>query len=155
MLTRSRAVVLWTFLNLLNPRDHLVSEAQSIQDDTTWQKYVRAPSSRTIAPKAVLSQYTAGNVTNPNGLLDGSSTTYLTRPDNSSDVPTIVLDFGQNTVGLLSIAFAGASTLAQGYPGVTVIFSETLEYLTNRSDFTRSDNAQTVRLLNSGVHERN
>lgn len=65
-------------------------------------------------------------------------------------MPSIVLDFGQNYAGILSIQFAGAEIAgssggppyanASALPGLTLAFSESLEYLTNRSDFTRSDN---------------
>ena len=51
--------------------------------------------------------------------------------------PTIVVDFGLNVVGFPIISFGGASNNS---PGVRVAFSETLTYLTDISDFTRSDN---------------
>ena len=53
--------------------------------------------------------------------------------------PTIVVDFGINVVGFPQISFGGAST---NHPGVRLAFSETLEYLTEISDFTRSDNVR-------------
>jgi hypothetical protein len=56
-------------------------------------------------------------------------------------VAEAVLDFGQNVVGFLSIEFVGASTNA---PGIELAFSESLEYLTDRSDFTRSDNGNQI-----------
>lgn len=49
---------------------------------------------------------------------------------------SVTLDFGKVVVGYPKIRFAGASA---GHPGVRVAFSETREYLTGRSDFTRSD----------------
>lgn len=52
-------------------------------------------------------------------------------------VPTIVLDFGIDVVGFLQISFRGAS---DNSPGIRLAFSETLTYLTDLSDFTRSDN---------------
>lgn len=51
--------------------------------------------------------------------------------------PIIVVDFGINVVGFPQISFGGASSNS---PGVRVAFSETLEYLTDISDFSRSDN---------------
>jgi hypothetical protein len=49
---------------------------------------------------------------------------------------SITLDFGRNVVGFPELRFAGASADS---PGVRVAFSETRQYLTDRSDFTRSD----------------
>jgi hypothetical protein len=52
--------------------------------------------------------------------------------------PSVTVDFGKVVVGYPKITFAGASA---GNPGVRVAFSESTQYLTDRSDFTRSDNA--------------
>lgn len=115
---------------------------------TDWQKYVRSPSTNTITPVSVIANYTEGDVTNPNGLLgDGSGPTILRR-SSKAPVTTMVLDFGQNIVGFLSIKFAGASANA----GIRLAFSETIQYgyLTNVSDFSRSDNV-TDFLPNSGI----
>ena len=112
-----------------------------------WQKYVRAPSSITVSPVSIVSSYTEGSVTNPEGLLTpGGDPTILTRPAPASGaadvVPQIVVDFGQNIVGYLSINFAGASNDTTGLPGIRLAFSESIQYgyLTNVSDFSRSDN---------------
>ncbi|MFC1414311.1 alpha-L-rhamnosidase C-terminal domain-containing protein [Streptacidiphilus sp. N1-12] len=50
--------------------------------------------------------------------------------------PSITLDFGKVVVGYPRISFAGASSNS---PGVRIATSETLQYLSDRSDFTRSD----------------
>lgn len=119
-----------------------------------WQKYVRSPSNRVVRPARVIADYTQGNVTNPDGLLlPGKGLTILTRaaPATSSatyaygarpsDIPpTIVVDFGQNIAGILSINFGGAYNTTPGLPGIRLAFSETLEYLTDVSDFSRSYN---------------
>jgi hypothetical protein len=55
---------------------------------------------------------------------------------SGDDVPSVTLDFGKVVSGYPRISFAGASG---NNPGVRVAFSETLDYLTDRSDFTRSD----------------
>lgn len=112
-----------------------------------WQKYVRSPAKSTVSPVRIVSNYTQGNVTNPEGLLTGQSSTILTRNDpasiNTTDViPTIVVDFGQNVVGFVSIQFGGASNSTAGFPGIRLAFSETLEFLTNVSDFSRSYNVR-------------
>ena len=52
--------------------------------------------------------------------------------------PSVTIDFGKNVVGYPHIDFAWASS---GNPGVRLAFSETLQFLTDRSDFARSDNA--------------
>jgi Bacterial alpha-L-rhamnosidase 6 hairpin glycosidase domain len=51
-------------------------------------------------------------------------------------IPSLVVDFGQDVVGYTKIRFAWAS---DNNPGVRLAFSETTEYLTDRSDFARSD----------------
>ncbi|KAI1862705.1 uncharacterized protein JN550_010042 [Neoarthrinium moseri] len=135
---------LWTFLHVLAPTG-LVSKA-SDNDSPSWHQYVRAPPSRFVTPKAILPQYSKGNVTNPEGIINNRSPAHLTRQNSPDEIPTIVVDFGQNVVGLLTITFADSTSYAQGYPGLRLSFSETLEFLTNRSDFTRSDNAPTPEL---------
>lgn len=110
-------------------------------NETSWQQYVRAPSSTTLAPVRWLPQYSHGNITNGDGIV-GSGVTTLARHTASDEVPSIVLDFGQNYAGVLSIDFAGAAAAqaSSALPGLALAFSESLECLTNRSDFTRSDN---------------
>lgn len=115
-----------------------------------WQKYIRSPSTQIIHPVSIISNYTQGNVTNPEGLLAGHGIITLTRPAPGSNgssaaetMPTIVLDFGQNIVGYLSIKFGGAYNSTPGLPGIRLAFSESIQYgyLTDVSDFSRSDNA--------------
>ncbi|KAI0127468.1 Six-hairpin glycosidase-like protein [Xylariales sp. AK1849] len=143
---------LWTFLHLWGPRT-LVVEAQG--NDTNWHQYVRAPPSRIVSPQAILSQYTEGNVSNPDAIINGGNLAYLTRKSNSSAVPAVVVDFGQNVVGQLTIDFAGSQTFSEGDAGIRLIFSETLQFLTDRSDFTRSDNGETpdLKIVPSGTDQ--
>ena len=113
--------------------------------DASWTKYVRSPSSKTVTPVSILSQYTAGNVTNADSLVgQGQGPAVLARAATNDTVPIIVLDFGINVAGQLTIEFAGSSNSSEGFPGITLAFSETLQYLSDRSDFTRSDNAGGV-----------
>ncbi|ORY69466.1 family 78 glycoside hydrolase [Pseudomassariella vexata] len=132
-------IVLWSLFQLLVSSSSAVWERDDIP---SWHQYVRAPSSSTVTPKKVLAGYSNGNVTNAGGLVDGSGTTYLSRSENSSEVPTVVVDFGQNVVGLLTIDFVGAKNYTHGQPGIKLIFSETLEFLADKSDFSRSDNGR-------------
>lgn len=106
-----------------------------------WKKYVRAPSTRIIHPASIVSTFTEGNVTNPAGLLTGNGPTILARADNAT--PVIVVDFGQNVAGYLSINFGGSFNSTPGLPGVRLAFSESIQYgyLTAFSDFSRSNNA--------------
>ncbi|KAL1887708.1 hypothetical protein Sste5346_010048 [Sporothrix stenoceras] len=121
---------------------------------TSWHRYVRAPASKNIAPARILSQYTTGNVSNAEGLLrHGSGPAVLSRLGTEDDVPTLVIDFGLNVAGQLSIDFAGAHNTTTGFPGITLAFSETLQYLSDRSDFTRSDNAGGSTKLTSGTDQ--
>ncbi|KAI1748257.1 Six-hairpin glycosidase-like protein [Xylaria castorea] len=112
------------------------------QSQPSWQQYVRSPPSNIVRPKTILSNYTKGNVENADGLITGATTTVLTRASSSDETPTLVVDFGQNVVGQLLLEFAGsANGTSQGFPGIRLAFSEALEYLTDRSDYTRSDRA--------------
>lgn len=133
------------------PSSYQWQQSLSNSASPDWQKYVRSPSTYTVRPAAVLTNYTQGNVTNPQGLLTGRGATTFTRTNVSAgtekDVPpTIVVDFGQNTVGVLSIKFGGASSFndTPGLPGIRLAFSETLEFLTNVSDFSRSYNVTSL-----------
>ncbi|KAI8635000.1 glycoside hydrolase family 78 protein [Xylariaceae sp. FL1651] len=135
MLTRSLTVVLWLAAFVLP----LPTVAQ---DPPTWQQYVRAPNSTIVRPATILSDYTQGDITDAEGLVTGAATTVLNRAASSNQTTTLVIDFGQNVVGQLLLEFAGSTNGSQGNPGIRLAFSESLEYLTDRSDFTRSDNAQ-------------
>ncbi|MET7683868.1 alpha-L-rhamnosidase C-terminal domain-containing protein [Streptomyces sp. NPDC005423] len=53
-------------------------------------------------------------------------------------VPSVTVDFGKVVVGYPRLRFVSASA---GSPGVRLAFSETRQFLTGRSDFTRSDQA--------------
>ncbi|XXG96656.1 Kynureninase (L-kynurenine hydrolase) [Hypoxylon texense] len=132
--------LLWTYgAALYHASSNQFANAQT--NDTSWHKYVRAPSSSTVKPKAVLGNHTLGQVVNAENLLTGDNTTVLIRQGADDAVPTVVLDFGQNIVGLLEIDFASSTNASDGLPGLKLSFSESLEFLTDRSDFTRSDNA--------------
>lgn len=112
--------------------------------ETSWHQYVRSPVSDIVKPIGIVSGSTIGKVSNPNGLINRQSPTVLSRSDENDLLPTVVLDFGQNVVGVLSLELAGSQNTSAGLPGLRLAFSETMEYLTNRSDFTRSDNASGV-----------
>ena len=101
--------------------------------DTNWQRYVVAPTSRDVLPVRVLSS--TGDVTNAPGVL-GSGVARLQRSTPQDAVPSVTVDFGKVVVGYPKISFAGSSGTN---PGVRLAFSESLQYLTDRSDFTRSD----------------
>lgn len=111
----------------------------------SWHQYVRSPSSNTVKPARILGDKISGSVQNPNGLITGNGATVLSRPNTNDPAPTVVVDFGQNVVGLLSVHFAKSVNGSGGLPGVRLAFSETLQFLGDRSDFTRSDNAGGVR----------
>ena len=113
-------------------------------DDNGWQKYIRSPGSETVKPKLIFDGSVTGDVSNPNGLLDGSETTVFTRKSSSDDIPSLVVDFGQNVVGNLVIEFDGSTNSSDKFPEVQLVFSETHQYLGDKSDFSRSDNAAGV-----------
>ncbi|KND89181.1 hypothetical protein TOPH_06120 [Tolypocladium ophioglossoides CBS 100239] len=111
----------------------------------SWQRFVRSPDSNIVRPAGIISHETVGNVSNPDGMIDGKWPTVLTRSNVNSTPPTVVVDFGQNVVGILTINFAGSHNISEGFPGIRLAFSETMEHLKDRSDFTRSDNAAGIR----------
>lgn len=113
------------------------------EDATSWHRYVRAPPSDVVHPVAVLEKHTTGLVRRPRGLVGGGKPTILVRKDEADEVPSIVVDFGMNTVGILSIEFAGAESDGDGLPGLRLAFSETLQHLSSTSDFSRSYNVRT------------
>ncbi|KAI0177223.1 alpha-L-rhamnosidase A [Pestalotiopsis sp. NC0098] len=154
MLTSLRFLVYWACVHGLLPAALLLADAQT-GDASSWHQYVRAPPNRTVAPKAILSQYTTGDVTNADALLsDDGNVAYLKRTSSTGDTPAVVIDFGQNVVGLLEIQFSGSQSYsAQERPGLKLIFSETLQFLGDRSDFTRSDNAGGDQKLTMGTDQ--
>ncbi|KAK6581207.1 hypothetical protein PZA11_006695 [Diplocarpon coronariae] len=114
-----------------------------------WERYVRSPRSSIVRPVRVLKTHTRGNITNPDGLLTGRGSTVLTREANrnpptargDADVaPAIVVDWGQNVAGFLSVEFGGAVNSTPGFPGIRLAFSETQQFLSDLSDFSRSNN---------------
>lgn len=140
-------LLLFTSLTVTTPAPSRKFRTRAL-NETTWQQYVRAPSSTTLSPVRWLPEYSKGSITNGDGIV-GAGVTTLTRNSPKEKMPSIVLDFGQNYAGVLSINFAGAEVAeyAKGpyantstLPGIALAFSESLEYLSNRSDFTRSDN---------------
>lgn len=104
----------------------------------SWQKYVRSPDSSVVKPSSIISKNTTGDVSNPEGLLDGSGPTVLSRDSHDDVVPQVVIDFGLNVVGLPIIHFEGSKSIEDRVPGLRLAFSEVLEALTDKSDYTRS-----------------
>ncbi|KAL7947072.1 glycoside hydrolase family 78 protein [Trichoderma barbatum] len=121
--------------------------------DVSWHQFIRSPVSKIVKPIGIVSESTAGNVSNPGGMVDGRGVTVLSRIDEDDLLPTVVVDFGQNVVGILSLEFSGSQHISAGLPGLRLAFSETMEYLTNRSDFTRSDNASGNEKLTNGTDQ--
>jgi hypothetical protein len=118
---------------------------RSTRDNTNeWHKYVRAPSSGTVQPRDIVAGSVTGGVTNPRGLIHGDSPTVLSRSHEDEPIPSLVVDFGQNLAGYLNVKLKGSPNKdknSTALPGLRLAFSETLQYLTDRSDFTRSDQA--------------
>lgn len=105
---------------------------------THWHKYVRSPDSSIVKPQSIISANTTGNVKNPGGLLGGSGPTIFSRESHDTVVPQVVIDFGLNVVGLPIIHFEGSESIEEGLPGLRLAFSEVLEALADKSDYTRS-----------------
>lgn len=134
-----------TAVTVLSAAACIAAGPVTTSSEASWHRYVRSPSSNTVKPVRIIAANTTGNVENAQGMVDGSSTCTFSRDSDSSDVPSVVVDFGQNVVGLLSIEFEGSHNKSGGLPGIRLAFSETMEFLTDRSDYTRSDNAGGVR----------
>ncbi|EHK20537.1 glycoside hydrolase family 78 protein [Trichoderma virens Gv29-8] len=129
------------------------AEKAETDKEARWHRFARSPVSKVVRPIGIVSDSTIGNVSNPNGLIDRRSPTVLSRSNEDDLLPTVVVDFGQNMVGILSIEFSGSQNTSIGLPGLRLAFSETMEYLTNRSDFTRSDNASGDEKLTNGTDQ--
>ncbi|KZL72594.1 alpha-L-rhamnosidase A [Colletotrichum tofieldiae] len=141
-------------------RSGSLGEDRSSVHAPSWHRHVRASESRTIRPVRVVPDLTRGAVTNPSGLITGEDgPTILYRLGEEDEIPFLTVDFGQNTVGILSVSFAGSSTCAspgederaenegemgRKRPGIRLAFSETLQFLSNVSDFSRSYNGDTI-----------
>lgn len=139
-------------LLLLTLRTHASNFTSLIpSNSTTWHRNVRAVPGEVIRPFRVLEASSMGRVLNPQGLISGDEPTVLERPSRTDEVPSVVVDFGINTVGILSIEFAGAEGSEGSLPGVRLAFSETLGHLSNDSDFTRSYNVSSERWDLHGV----
>jgi alpha-L-rhamnosidase-like protein len=85
--------------------------------------YICAPGTRTLSPVAVFS--TTGTVANPSNLLTGAAAS-LTGAGSS-----VVLDFGTEVGGIVSVTFAGASDENQS---IGIAFSESSLYVGPSSD---------------------
>lgn len=123
----------------------LTSSINIPSDPDNWKHYVRGPSDHVIRPISVDALPARGHVLNLQGLVDGSAPTVLVRSNNTDEVPSIVVDFGMNTVGILSIEFDaddGVEGPEDGLPGLRLAFSETIQHLSDKSDFTRSFNVR-------------
>jgi len=115
----------------------LTSSVLSI-NETSWQQYIVGPQTNTVYPKSILS--VSGNVQNPEGLLPPFGNTVFTRSEGG-EIPSVTIDFGINLVGFLSIQFNGASNNS---PGIRLAFSETKQFLSDVSDFSRSNMANPI-----------
>ncbi|HEX3789866.1 MAG TPA: hypothetical protein VHW44_18510 [Pseudonocardiaceae bacterium] len=84
-----------------------------------------SPTSRTLAPVAI--QGTAGSVTSPQNILSGQSTRI------SGTNSYVVLDFGKEVGGLVTLTFAGVSGSGQQ---VGLAFTESALYVGENSDLS-------------------
>lgn len=122
----------------------LLCAAAAAAADPSWHQYVRSPPSRIVKAARILPGETKGNVTNADGLITGKASTVFRRSSADEEAPSIVVDFGQNVVGLLQLYFSGSQNTTEGLPGLKLAFSETQQFLSYRSDYTRSDRSSGV-----------
>ncbi|TKA06316.1 alpha-L-rhamnosidase-related protein [Actinacidiphila oryziradicis] len=106
--------------------------AATVTGSTSVRKAV--PFAKTVSTTQVRINVTADQNT-PQGEFTRINEVYPgVLPDD--DIPRVVVDFGKVVVGYPHVRFASASGNS---PGVRLAFSETLQFLTDRSDFTRAD----------------
>jgi hypothetical protein len=109
---------------------------------TKGDPYILAPSSRTVVPVAVFSS--SGSVTDPANVLSNKPTTL------TGAGAQLVLDFGKEVGGILSLEFASAS----GNESLGVAFSESSLYVGPNSDNSAggsaSDGALAVSVTGPG-----
>ncbi|HEY1484480.1 MAG TPA: hypothetical protein VGF84_00165, partial [Micromonosporaceae bacterium] len=94
-------------------------------DRTAANALILAPATRTLGPVAI--QSTAGAVTSPQNVLSGASTRI------SGTNSYVVLDFGKEVGGLVTLTFAGASSSGQQ---VGLAFTESSLYVGTLSDLS-------------------
>jgi hypothetical protein len=116
---------------------------QILVDDNDWQQYIKGPPNKIVFPKSVVQSSVSGNISNPSALIDRASSTVLSRLDGQDSTPSLVIDFGQVYAGYLNLELQGSTSSTTSLPGLRLAFSETLQFLTDKSDFTRSDNADS------------
>ncbi|RYP71718.1 hypothetical protein DL771_004669 [Monosporascus sp. 5C6A] len=138
--TRFRPSVIWVIYQLVA----WIHLANTQTQEPSSERHIRAPSSSLVKPKSVLPEYTLGHVVNPKDLISGETPTLFRYRGSSTSIPTLDVDFGQNAVGMPVIEFADTAKVSSsgGFPGLRFYFSESLEFLGDRSDFTRADNAE-------------
>lgn len=102
-------ILLLVSADIVSPRpQHLARRGSSVNipsDPDSWKRFVRGPSEHIIQPISVNVLPTVGHVINLQGLVDRSAPTVLMRMNITDEVPSVIVDFGLNTVGILSIEF--------------------------------------------------
>jgi hypothetical protein len=91
-----------------------------------WQPYVLAPSSHTVQPVSVLAAYPrSGSITgNPDAVLGHGGTVRLTSTGGTTGSPLLIIDFGKEVAGSVSVQVTGASATR---PVLHACFSESKE----------------------------
>jgi hypothetical protein len=91
-----------------------------------WQPYVLAPSSHTVKPARVLAAYPrSGSITgNPDAVLGRGGTVQLTSAGGTSSSPLLIIDFGKEVAGNVSVTVSAASAAR---PTLHACFSESKE----------------------------
>jgi hypothetical protein len=91
-----------------------------------WQPYVLAPSGHTVRPARVLAAYPrSGSITgNTSAVLGRGGTVRLTSTGGTSSSPLLIIDFGKEVAGNVSVQVTGASATR---PTLHACFSESRE----------------------------
>jgi hypothetical protein len=110
-----------------------VTPAAAAANQQPWTSNIFAPRTRTVVPTAVLR--TTGSVTGAAHLLGGGGATKLAGQGSS-----VVLDFGREVGGLVTVRFAAASDAAQQ---LGLAFSESSLFTGPESDASNGGGTQT------------
>jgi hypothetical protein len=91
-----------------------------------YEPYVLAPSSHTVEPVSVLAAYPrSGSITgNPDAVLGHGGTVRLTSAGGTTGSPLLIIDFGKEVAGQVSVQVTGASATR---PVLHACFSESKE----------------------------
>lgn len=117
-----------------------------------WQPYVLAPTSHTVKPVSVLAAYPrSGTISgNTSAVLGRGGTVRLTDTGGTTDSPLLIIDFGKEVAGNVSVQVTGASATR---PTLHACFSESKQEMAvgptqNSSEASLAPGCDTANIWN-------